>query len=105
MFTQNGLRSTLIVPAATLQATIEKMRKTFATLGLPEMFVTDNSSVFTSREFAEFVKRNRICHVKSSPYHPASNGLAEQTVQTLKDGLKKMASGSLETKLARFLFQ
>ena len=94
-----------IVSAATSQATIEKMRKTFATLGLPEMLVTDNGSVFTSSEFAEFVKRNGICHVKSSPYHPTSNGLAERAVQTLKDGLKKMASGSLETKLVRFLFQ
>ena len=92
----------LIVSAATSQATIEMMRKTFATLGLPEMLVTDNGSVFTS---SEFIKRNGICHVNSSPYHPASNGLAERAVQTLKDGLKKMASGSLETKLARFLFQ
>lgn len=48
------------VSSATFQATIEKMRKTFATLGLPEMLVTDNGSVFTSSEFA---KHNGIWHV------------------------------------------
>lgn len=94
-----------IVPSATSQLTIEKMRKTFATLGLPEMLVTDNDSVFTSSEFADFVKCNGIRHVTSSPYHPSSNGLAERAVQTMKNGLKKLVSGSLETKLARFLFK
>ena len=48
------------VSSATSQSTIEKMRKTFATLGLPEMLVTDNGSVFTSSEFTDFVQRNGI---------------------------------------------
>ena len=59
-----------IVPSVTSQSTIEKMRKTFATLGLPEMLVMDNGSVFTSSNFTDFVKCNGIRHVTSSPYHP-----------------------------------
>ena len=94
-----------IVSSATSQSTIEKMRKTFATLGLLEMLVTDNGSVFTSSEVADFVKRNGIPHVTSSPYHPSSNGLAEHAVHTLKGGLKKLVCALLETKLARFLFK
>ena len=31
--------------------TIERMRSTFATLGLPEQLVTDNGPSFTSEEF------------------------------------------------------
>ena len=27
---------------------------------------------------------NGICHIQSSPYHPSSNGAAEQLVQTVK---------------------
>ena len=40
----------------------------------------------------------------TAPYHPASNGLAKQAVQTVKEGLRKMVDGSLETRLSRFLF-
>ena len=69
-----------IVSSATSQSTIETMRNTFATLGLPEMLVTDNSSVFTSSEFTDFVKQNGIRHVTSSPYHQSSNRLAERAV-------------------------
>ena len=31
----------------------------------------------TSAEFAEFLSKNGITHVKSAPYHPSTNGLAE----------------------------
>ena len=93
-----------ITSSATSAVTIEKMRSSFATLGLPEIMVTDNGPAFTSMEFAQFMQRNGIRHVKTAPYHPASNGLAERTVQTVKEGLRKMVDGSLETRLSRFLF-
>ena len=62
---------------ATTAATIHHLRSIFATHGLPEMIVTDNTSIFTSEEFKLFTKQNGIHHVTSSPYHPASNGLAK----------------------------
>ena len=40
-----------------------------------------------------------------APYHPASNGLAERAVRTIKQGLRKMTEGSLSAQIARFLFQ
>ena len=61
-------------------ATIEKLRVTFATHGIPVTVVTDNGTNFTSREFENFMKSNGIAHVKTAPYHPASNGLAEKAV-------------------------
>ncbi|XP_021364454.1 uncharacterized protein K02A2.6-like [Mizuhopecten yessoensis] len=88
---------------STSTATIEKLRVAFATHGLPEMIVSDNGSCFTSQEFDNFMKENGIRHVRSAPYHPASNGLAERAVQILKDGLKKQTDGTVEQKTSRFL--
>ena len=69
---------------ATSQTTINKLRAIFATHGLPQLFVTDNSNQFTSSEFQSFMKSNGIKHVCSSPYHPSTNGLAERAVQSFK---------------------
>ena len=66
--------------------------------------MSNNGTAFTSAEFQFFVKANGFRHVRSAPYHPATNGLAERAVQTLKNALKCMA-GDVETCLARFLFQ
>ena len=94
-----------IVHSTTAICTIQELKSAFATHGLPEMIVSDNGTALTSNEFQEFTTRNGIRHTKTTPYHPASNGLAERGVQTFKEGLKKMTEGSVETKLARFLFQ
>ena len=95
-----------VVPVrhATTQSTVEKLRLIFATHGLPEMLVSDNGSVFTSADFQEFMSRNSIRHVLTSPYHPASNGLAERAVQTFKAAMRKMSTGPIETRIAKFLF-
>ena len=78
-----------MVTSAMSQVTIDKLRSTFATLGLPEVLVTDNGTTFTSADFESFCTRNGIRHLRSTPYHPATNGLAERAVQTFKQGLKK----------------
>lgn len=68
--------------------------------------MTDNGSAFTSIEFENFLQMNGIKQVRTSPYHPASNGLAERAVQTFKKAMKKMVQdgGRLTEKLHRFLF-
>ena len=80
-------------------------RKLFATHGIPEVIVSDNGTAFTSAEFSEFTAKNGVKHLKTAPYHPSTNGLAERAVQTFKTAMKKSGSGSdIDTRLARFLF-
>ena len=85
--------------------TIDILRDIFSRNGVPEQLVSDNGPQFTSEEFQIFLKSNGIKHIRSAPYHPATNGLAERFVQTFKQALKSMAGekGSTSAKLANFL--
>ena len=59
--------------------------------------------VFSVRpELKIFTKENGIHHPFFFPYHPASNGLAERAVQTVKRGLAKM-EGDIGQRLDFFL--
>ena len=70
-----------IMTLVTTQVTTDRFRSTFATVGLPNMLVTNNG---TSADFDSFLIWNGICHLCSSPNHPASNGLAERAVRHLQ---------------------
>jgi transposase InsO family protein len=67
--------------------------------------ITSGESQFVSEEFQQFTKLNGIIHIKSAPYHPATNGLAERFVQTFKQSMRVMKgeSSDLHKKLANFL--
>ena len=79
--------------------------KIFVVFSILEVLVTDNDPSFVSEEFEQLLSRSTIMHKTSPLYHPASNGLAERAVQTIKKGLKKMKEGTLQDKLSRFLFR
>jgi transposase InsO family protein len=93
------------VSSTSSAATIKVLRNLFATHGVPELLFSDNGSSFTSEEFRDFVQKNGIRHRTSSPYHPATNGLAERAVQVVKSGLRKTPEGDMDLRLARLLFK
>ncbi|CAB0014183.1 unnamed protein product, partial [Nesidiocoris tenuis] len=68
----------------TTQATIVILRDLFSKFGVPAMVVSDNGPQFVSNEFELFLRENGIKHIKCTPYHPRSNGLAERAVRTFK---------------------
>ena len=79
-----------ITHTASSESTIEDLHHMFATHGVQDIIVSDNASSFTSEQFVRFCSRNNINHVTSAPLHLASNGLAEQTMQSFKTMLKQM---------------
>ena len=91
-------------PSTSSNSVIVELRTLFAKFGLPETIVTDNGAGFVSQEFEAFLTSNGIKHTTSAPYHPASNGLAERAVQIVKRGLKKVTSGTMNTRLTKVLF-
>lgn len=83
--------------------TIALCRRIFATYGLPHILVSDNGRQFVSHEFQRFLKENGIFHKQSAPYHPATNGLAERGVQTLKQALRALEGDDIDREVCKFL--
>lgn len=87
-------------------ATVEAVRGMFAAYGLVEELVSDNGPQLVSKEFETFLQQNGVKHIKSAPYHAASNGAAERLVQNLKQSLEKHSGSgrSLQHMVDNFLF-
>ena len=93
-----------VVSSTSAKQTIEKLQSIFAIHGLPITLVSDNGPPFQSDEFKSFVEANGIVHRRVPPYHPASNGAAENLVKSVKRALEKgKTTDSLEMKIAGFL--
>ncbi|KAG7295117.1 hypothetical protein JYU34_022067 [Plutella xylostella] len=94
------------VPNTSAVAVEHCLRQIFARFGLPKRIISDNGPPFSSAEFGMYLKRNGISHTLIPPYHPASNGAAENAVRTVKRVLKKaLVEQEDDMKaLSRFLF-
>ncbi|KAG8323166.1 hypothetical protein J6590_108572 [Homalodisca vitripennis] len=79
-----------VFPVASTSANvaINHLRDLFSRFGLPETVHSDNGPPFSSFEFHNFMSNNGIRHTLSPPYHPMSNGLAENSVKYAKNKIK-----------------
>ena len=78
----------LRLQSTTSQAVVKALKATFSRHGIPEIIISDNGPQYSSEGFSEFAKQYQFTHITSSPYYPASNGLAQRVVQTVKHLLK-----------------
>ncbi|XP_056138804.1 uncharacterized protein K02A2.6-like [Lampris incognitus] len=93
-----------IMDSTTASKTITVLRGLFSRHGLPHILISDNGPQFCSEEFATFLKANGVKHLRSAPYHPATNGLAERFVQTFKHALKSSRGAApVQQRLDTFL--
>ncbi|XP_060810148.1 uncharacterized protein K02A2.6-like [Amyelois transitella] len=84
---------------------IKVLREIWARFGIPKQIVSDNGPPFFSKDFDQFLKANGIQHIFSAPYHPASNGAAENAVKVCKRTIKKAlkSNDDVHAALQRFL--
>ena len=61
----------------------EKLKKTFAYLGIPRRVTSDNGPPFNSEQFKDFAKEEGFVHHRVTPNHPRANGQVERFMQTL----------------------
>ncbi|CAG4957134.1 unnamed protein product [Colias eurytheme] len=90
------------------EAVVLRVSEMFSRFGLVKVIVTDNGTNFCSAYFENFCQRNGVKHVTIAPYHPASNGQAENTVKTFKRSIQVIlnegSSKMLVDKLYEYLF-
>ncbi|KYN05031.1 Uncharacterized protein K02A2.6 [Cyphomyrmex costatus] len=93
--------------APTSEKTIELLKDIFSIHGFPKAMVSDNATIFVSETFKQFCRNSGIFQKLIAPGHPATNGLAERNVQTLKQRLKSMQGESLtlSQKVREILFK
>ena len=70
-----------VLHTTSTSAVIGRLKRYFATHGVPKEVVTDNGSQFVSAEFRDFGKKWLFKHTTVSPYHHRANGLAESAVK------------------------
>ena len=82
------------------KAVITKMKRAFATHGIPQQVISDNGTQYTSQEFQSFAEDYGFIHMTISGKHPQSNGLAEKAVAIAKNLLQKCKDSSQDINLA-----
>ncbi len=59
--------------------------------GVPQEILTDQGSNFTSKLLAELYRMLHVYPIRTTPYHPQTDGLVERFNKTLKSMLRKAA--------------
>jgi hypothetical protein len=63
--------------------------QTFTRFGVPSELLSDRGSNFLSKVMAALLDILKVVHIKTSPYHPQTNGMLERFHGTLKAMIRK----------------
>ncbi|XP_071818156.1 uncharacterized protein [Apostichopus japonicus] len=85
------------IPNQEAETIAEELVKLFSRVGIPEEIVSDQGTNFTSKLMKEVCNLLEIDHLKSSPYHPQTNGLVERFNGTLKSMLRAFVTQQPES--------
>ena len=79
-----------VLKSGTAREIMCKLRETFSRFGIPRSVVSDNGTVFVSKEISSFFAYLGIRHIRTSNYHPESNGTVERFHSTLKSRINRI---------------
>ena len=65
----------------------KRIKSLISQYGPPKTLSTDNGLPFSSEAFAQFISKEHIEHITSSPLYPRSNGFIECQIKTIKTAL------------------
>lgn len=68
--------------------TIRCLQDVILNEGCPREIMTDNGTHFTSHLVKQLLDASKIKHIRTAPYNPCSNGMAERNVRTVKSMIK-----------------
>ena len=81
----------------TSETIIECLIEVTSRLGVPKEVLSDNGTNFVSTMMRQFCDRTGIHQIKTSPYHPQTDGMVERFNSTLKCLLRKLTQkGTME---------
>ena len=89
-----GTRYPEAIPLKSIDAECiaEELVVFFSRVGVPKEILTDQGSNFTSQLLTEIYRLLHVHPIRTTPYHPQTDGLVERFNQTLKSMLRKAAT-------------
>ena len=89
---QQGTLKAVPMKTVDAEAVAEELVKIFSRVGQPREMLTDQGANFTSQLLTEIYGLLHVKALRTSPYHPQTNGLVERFNATLKEMLQKSAT-------------
>uniref|UniRef100_A0A8C1NT83 Gypsy retrotransposon integrase-like protein 1 n=2 Tax=Cyprinus carpio TaxID=7962 RepID=A0A8C1NT83_CYPCA len=77
---------------ATTKAIAQELFLLFSRVGIPSQILTDQGTPFMSRMMADVCKLLKVQQLRTTVYHPQTDGLIERFNQTLKQMLHRVAA-------------
>ncbi|XP_033739131.1 uncharacterized protein LOC117326489 [Pecten maximus] len=84
------------LPSIEAERIATKLMEMFSRVGIPKVILTDQGTNFTSKLLTYLYRNLGIKGIKTTPYHPQTNGTVERFNGTLKAMLKKLCGGNVE---------
>ena len=82
------------MPSVEATRVAQELIKLFAQVGIPEEILTDQGTNFMSELLQDLYSALQIKRLRTSPYHPQTDGLVERFNSTLKGTLRKFVSSN-----------